>query len=248
MKLTRIPSPVYRVRLNGIQVPYTIRRSHRAKHLRITISAHDGVVLTYPTRLRRYINPDEFIREKQEWVLKHLERIGHDGTSEQLTDGTMLAWRGAQYELRIRYGERDEPEVRVGNGTITLALPEGFDGSLRTTLRSWYRTQAAAAIEREARLQSERIGVRYNRITVRDQKTKWGSCSRKGNLSFNWRLVLFPPHVLRYIVIHELCHLRHFDHSPAFWNLVARHVPDYERSVTWLRDHGARMEGPLRQR
>ena len=84
-------------------------------------------------------------------------------------------------------------------------------------------------------------GGTYSRITIRDQKTRWGSCSSKGTLSFNWRLMLAPPAILDYVVVHELCHLRHMDHSPAFWQAVGEVFPDYAFARKWLRKHGQEL-------
>lgn len=84
-------------------------------------------------------------------------------------------------------------------------------------------------------------GGSYNRITIRDQKTRWGSCSAKGNLSFNWRLMLAPPAILDYVVVHELCHLTHMNHSAAFWQKVASVYPDYRTARKWLKDHGREL-------
>ena len=79
------------------------------------------------------------------------------------------------------------------------------------------------------------LGVRYTRLSIRDQRTRWGSCSRSGALSFNWRLLLAPEQVLDYVIWHEVCHLRVMDHSPRFWSLVADHCPDYRDHVSWLK-------------
>ena len=87
----------------------------------------------------------------------------------------------------------------------------------------------------------EFTGGTYSRITIRDQKTRWGSCSSKGTLSFNWRLMLAPPAILDYVVVHELCHLRHMDHSPAFWQAVGEVFPDYASARKWLRKHGQEL-------
>ncbi len=84
-------------------------------------------------------------------------------------------------------------------------------------------------------------GGTYSRITIRDQKTRWGSCSSKGTLFFNWRLMLAPPAILDYVVVHELCHLRHMDHSPAFWQAVGEVFPDYASARKWLRKHGQEL-------
>jgi hypothetical protein len=220
----------------------------RAKHIRITISAHTGVVVTIPTRIKRYINPEAFLREKQEWVLRQLERIGPvvPPTPARLTNGTTVNLEGHPYTFRMYKNSIWKPQVELSGSELLLHLPLSFNGDPKETVKEWIRARAAHKIQLEVDRQAPRIGVPYSRITIRDQKTKWGSCSRKGNLSFNWRLILFPPRVLRYVVIHELCHLRHFNHSDRFWEMVEKFEPNYRDSVAWLKEHGVHMEGALR--
>jgi predicted metal-dependent hydrolase len=100
------------------------------------------------------------------------------------------------------------------------------------------RREAMARISLIAQSEAAALDVRYSRITLRDQRSRWGSCSSKGTLSFNWRLVLAPHDVLDYVVVHEICHLVELNHGPAFWRLVAKRRPDYRESKRWLDDHG----------
>ena len=85
------------------------------------------------------------------------------------------------------------------------------------------------------------LGVTYATISIRDQKTRWGSCSSKGNLSFSWRLILAPPKVLDYVVVHELCHRKEMNHSPRFWVLVESMIPDYKTHRKWLKENGEKL-------
>jgi predicted metal-dependent hydrolase len=231
--------------LDGTPVSYTVRRSARAKHMRITVSAHSGVVVTLPARLRRYVNPEELLREKKVWLLQHLQTIAVPPVSSPLRDGSLIHYLGRPVVVRVDHGG-SRPVVELEGSQLHLTLPYTFEGELKDLVRSWLREEAGIAVAREAARLAPQIGVSYNRLGIRDQKTKWGSCSRNGNLSFNWRLILFPPRVLRYIVIHELCHLRHFNHSDKFWDLVERHDPQYRDAIAWLKKHGALMEGDLR--
>lgn len=109
------------------------------------------------------------------------------------------------------------------------------------TLKKRYRSAARAQLEARVAFYHPRTGGHYTSITVRDQKTRWGSCSSRGTLSFNYRLVFAPPAVLDYVVVHELCHLTHMNHSKDFWNLVAAVMPDYAVHKKWLREHGQEL-------
>lgn len=100
------------------------------------------------------------------------------------------------------------------------------------------RRKAQKVLEERCRFYGGRMGVSYGRITVREQKTRWGSCSAKGNLSFNWKLVLMPEEILDYLVVHELAHRKEMNHSPAFWKVVEREIPDYKTRRAWLKQNG----------
>jgi len=108
-------------------------------------------------------------------------------------------------------------------------------------LDAWYRERAREETTRIVKREADRIGVPYSRIAIRDQRTRWGSCSPRGTLSFNWRLVMAPTSALHYVVVHELCHRLKHDHSPAFWRLVAHLRPSYREDKAWLDEHGAEL-------
>ncbi len=103
---------------------------------------------------------------------------------------------------------------------------------------AFYREQAARVLRERAAYFAAQMGVSYARITIRGQKTRWGSCSSKGNLNFNWKLMLCPREVQDYVVVHELAHLKEMNHSPAFYREVERILPDYRRQIQWLRVYG----------
>ena len=128
--------------------------------------------------------------------------------------------------------------TRVHRRGDELLVPEGDS---REALERWYRRAAREEIEPRLDAAVARLGRSYTRLAIRAQRTRWGSCSTTGVMSFNWRLLLAPAAVLDYVVWHEACHLAVMDHSPRFWALVAEHCPDYEASRRWLRRHGATL-------
>jgi len=123
-----------------------------------------------------------------------------------------------------------------GHGGDRLAVPAG--ASVDATVESWYRRTARTHFAAAMDAWAPRIGVTPARLTVRAQRSRWGSASAAGTISINWRLVTAPPEVGEYVVVHELVHLRHMDHSPAFWACVATHWPSHRREREWLRRHG----------
>jgi predicted metal-dependent hydrolase len=183
-------------------------------------------------------------------------------------DVAVLDIDGRQVELQVRRSNRVRGHrmvVRYGLPPELVVRPRATAAQIDEAIdfhRSWLERQLAKAVEprlgldqlrltaeqgrKEARArisllaQSEAaaLGVRYTRLTLRDQRSRWGSCSSSGALSFNWRLVLAPHDVLDYVVVHEVCHLVELNHGPAFWRLVAKRRPRYEESKQWLDDHG----------
>ena len=135
-----------------------------------------------------------------------------------------------QHWIVTKYLEQQEKQI---NKPVS-----GLTDAQRNALTQRYIVAAKEYFPKRAAYFRQFTGGTYNRITIRDQKTRWGSCSARGTLSFNWRLMLAPPAVLDYVVVHELCHLTHMDHSPAFWQAVEAVCPDYRTHRKWLKDHG----------
>jgi hypothetical protein len=117
-------------------------------------------------------------------------------------------------------------------GGFALAVPHV------PSVESWYREQARVEIERVVQRESRRLDVAYTALQIRDQRSRWGSCSSRGALSFNWRLVIAPSAILTYVVVHELCHIVRHDHSPEFWRLVEEARPTFREERKWLAEHG----------
>lgn len=119
---------------------------------------------------------------------------------------------------------------------------QGLTEQQKKALEDRYRKAAKEYIPKRVAFYQSFMSGSYERITIRDQKTRWGSCSSKGTLSFNWRLMLAPPAVLDYVVVHELCHLMHMNHSKAFWNAVEEIMPDYKIHRKWLKENGNKLQ------
>lgn len=131
-------------------------------------------------------------------------------------------------------------------GTVKVQIPASVAVSqlvihVRERLEGWLRSQARRVLEERVSLLSQKLGYSVKRIAIKDTKTRWGSCSRKGNVNFNWRLIMAPLPVVDYLVIHELSHLGEMNHSDRFWALVARHCPDYRSHVAWLKACGEKL-------
>ena len=124
---------------------------------------------------------------------------------------------------------------------VKPSLPQKEKTPRQKRLEAPYRQAAKEYIPKRAAHFAALLGVTYENITIRDQKTRWGSCSSKGTLSFNWRLMLAPPAVLDYVVIHELCHRKEMNHSPRFWRLVEQIMPDYKTKRQWLKENGNKL-------
>jgi len=227
------------ITIAGIKIPYTIRRNDRARRLWIRVEDEEGLVVILPKGRKASLVP-KVIREHREWVLKAIEKREErlKNAPPRLGEGRSLVYRGRTVDLRVRNNPCLVPKVRLQGDQLRVEMPRNSDKSLREVLSDWMKERALLIFSRRVEYFSAKIGLRYGTIQVRNQKTRWGSCSSKGQLSFNWRLLLAPPDVLDYLVIHEVSHLKYPDHSQRFWNLVKSLCPGYKRHQLWLKENG----------
>ena len=247
-------------RLPGGDLPYTLRRSPRARRLRVTIHPERGVVVSVPAAARRGWGRQEdlvqgFLAEREDWIRRHLGR--QEATRARLEDrpdlddGRLVPYLGVPHRVRIAdapRGVRSSRVSRVGGDDGDELLVERVIRDERPTaviLEAWFRARARTTLADAIARHAPVLGVTPRSVTIRDTTTRWGSCSRRGALSFSWRLVLAPPAALDAVAAHELCHLRVFGHSPVFWDLLATRVPDHVAWRRWLRKHAPELHAAL---
>jgi predicted metal-dependent hydrolase len=218
------------------EIPYTIRRSARARHVRVNVAPMGdlrsvGVEVVLPVRAPERAAAAA-VSELRPWIERRL------GEAEQVLAriaaraGT-VPYLGSTLELVPEPGR-----TRVHRRGARLLVPAGDH---RPALERYYRRAARAEIAPRLDRASALAGSSYSALDIRAQRTRWASCSSGGRMSFNWRLLLAPERVLEYVVWHEVCHLQVLDHSPRFWALLERHWPGYREDRDWLRRNGATL-------
>jgi len=228
--------------LDGYIVPYTIRRSSRARRLRLQIHLDSGAL--------EVVAPEAFdldlkkiLIENKAWILKKLEAAGWQAAARQAcqSQGRSVFYRGKQYmvETRVEPGSAGSVEVEEDRLIVTVAPGQQENGTVTAVLERWMRRMARLLINQRLRVMNEKLRLSYNRVFIRDQKTRWGSCSQQKNLNFNWRLVMAPLPVMDYIVAHELAHLVEMNHSRKFWAVVEQICPEYMVHRDWLKKNGS---------
>ena len=210
---------------------YTVRRASRARRVRVSVDPQTGVEVVLPQRAPARA-ADAAVRELRPWIERRLGELERVRAVVAAREGT-VPYLGEELLLQPEPGR-----TRVHRRGDVLRVPDGDAGP---ALERWYRRQAKAEIAPRLDVAVAALGTRYTGLTIRNQRTRWGSCSSTGAMSFNWRLLLAPEEVLDYVVWHEACHLVHMDHSPRFWGLVGQLMPGYELPRRWLRDHGATL-------
>jgi predicted metal-dependent hydrolase len=211
---------------------YTVRRSPRAKRVRVTVDPARGVEVVLPRRAPQR-EAAAAVRELRPWIERRVAEVARTQAAVAAR-GSTVPYLGTVLTLVPEPGRS-----RVHRRHSELLVPAGADQ--RPALERWYRRAARDEVQPRLDAACAAAHTSYSRLTIRGQKTRWASCSRTGEMSFNWRLLLAPEPVLEYVVWHEVCHLHVLDHSPRFWSLVARHCPGYREQVRWLRRYGATL-------
>jgi hypothetical protein len=210
-------------------VVYQVRRSDRARRVRVTVDLARGVEVVLPRRAPER-EAAAAIREFRPWIERRMAELS-DARAIVAARGETVPYLGQTLSLSVQAGR-----TRVTRRGDLLLVPVG--DARMPALERWYRRAARSEIEPRLKRACALAGTSYSGLTIRGQRTRWASCSRSGSMSFNWRLLLAPEAVLDYVVWHEVCHLEVMDHSPRFWRLVASRSPGYREHVRWLRTNG----------
>ena len=216
--------------LEGRAVPLRMRRNPRARRLILRIDPdNDGVIVTLPEG----VSPDaglDLAQRKAGWIIAHLDRLA---PPVAFRDGAVIPILGTDHQVR-HDAEGRGGVYRQGQDIIVMGRPE----HLARRLADWLRREARREITARTREKAAKLGRKAGRITLRNTRSRWGSCSASGDLSFCWRLILAPEPVLDYVVAHEVAHLAHANHGVRFWRAVAGLVDDVDPARAWLRRNG----------
>ena len=233
---------VCRLLLADMELQYVLKRSSR-KTVGITIQKNGAVVVTCPFRVSE-IYVKQLLQEKTQWILKKLNNIEMQGNSvnkkKVYEEGECFSYLGKEYKLKlIKNSNIKRANVGINEDNLVITLPNNFvTEDIRSILKLWYVSQFKLVVEERVKHYSSIIGVFPQKITIREQKTRWGSCSTKGNINLNWKLIMASLEVLDYVVIHELCHMKQMNHSKEFWKIVESIFPQYKECRKWLKENG----------
>ncbi|MCB9437709.1 MAG: M48 family metallopeptidase [Anaerolineales bacterium] len=225
------------IELNGQLITYTVRESRRAQRARLQISPHKGLELIVPAGLVSEQEHETMLRQKTDWILANLRQ------RPAFLTGDTLSFLGDPHTLELIATPNGKRTTVARQGqTLRIRLKANLAAAERQdtitrALQNWYKNQARHYLpQRVSEIATQHGFNGVGEVTIRGQRTRWGSCSSRGNLSLNWRLMMVLPSAIDYIIIHELCHLLEMNHSPRFWALVAQYCPDYQQWRRYLKN------------
>lgn len=223
--------------VEGRHVPVKIRHHPRARRYVLKIDPTRGEVCITAPKRGSHTQALAFAQSHSQWIA---ERLAELPTTVAFCAGAEIPFQGQPH--RVRHVDQKRGVIRVqpaleGDGLPGILVP-GDPNFLARRLTDWLRVQAKQELSLRVAHHASQLNVRPARITIRDQSSRWGSCSQTRTLSFSWRLILTPPDVLDYVAAHEVAHLVHMDHSKSFWKCLGSLYPNYRPAVKWLEEHG----------
>lgn len=225
------------------RIDFDIVRSSR-KTLGIHIGQGGQVLVKAPAWVSRS-QIREAVLGKSPWIREKAD-LARRGDALKIThrfaQGEPFLYLGRTYPLYIRYDPAMKNVcVDLTEDEFVIETPAIHGAVLEMAVLKWYRENALKLMEQRVQYYGQIFGALPSKVIVREQKSRWGSCNSKGELRLNWKLIMAPPGILDYVVVHELCHLKEMNHSPRFWNLVETLCPQYRQCRQWLKDYGAAL-------
>ena len=219
-------------------VTVAVRRHRRARHVRLHVDELGQVTASVPQRFAA-ARLDEIVRARGGWLENALLRMDEASRAAEvdLRRGDPVRLHGRWHPTSLQVGAR--ASVRFDGDRFVITCPVA--GDPHAALETWYRTHARTVFEQRVTFWAANFNLQHGAISIRNQRTRWGSCTHKADLSFNWRLVLAPEWVLDAIVVHELCHIDELNHSSRFWALLDQRFPQHRDAQAWLARNGGAL-------
>ena len=235
--------------LSELPLQYQLRRSERAKKTRIIVTA-EKIEVVAPSKIsERRIQA--FVTAQQAWIIDAVKRVQHRAqTSHSLApttyiEGAKIPFQGQQIPLTIKATTAKRLRVQLTDQHFVVYLPcsqaESSSERIKIALESWMKQRTRQLALQLIDKHSPKHQLFPRNLRIKTQKTRWGSCGPRNDINLNWLLLLAPPVIMEYVVIHELCHIKHKNHSQDFWQLVAAHMPNYLQHRRWLKQHGTSL-------
>ena len=215
----------------------------------IRIDPKAGVVIYSPQFLKAD-KIEEIVGKRAQWIIEKQELVKNRGylcPAKEFVSGEAFPYLGKQYRLKvIKHASKKEEKCKLINGRFMVQINRHSDGrrvkrTVRKALVDWYLGRAEQTIPERVKLYARQIGKWPERIEIKNHKRRWGSCSHRGIVRFNWKIIMAPVTILDYVIVHELCHLICADHSPHFWQKVQTIIPDYTKRRVQLREYSIQM-------
>lgn len=239
------------IKIHNNTFTYNVTYSKSRKTICLKLVNPTEIQVTAPATVSNS-DIEKILYKKYNWIEKQaifLKQLAETHINTQAVNQATILFLGQQYVLNITQAN-DKSGVMVVDDIIRLTIPPDLaptNFNCSKILEEWYKKSAANILLDKTRYWSAQLSVSPTKITIKDQKTRWGSCSNNGSINYNWRIIMAPPEVINYLVIHELTHLIIPNHSQDFWKLVAKYCPEFKKSRCWLKANGQLLMRFLRK-
>ena len=226
-------------------IKYDIIRSNRKKTA--TIDVVDGVVSVRVPHELSQESISALVSKKLSWIKKRVSEQSSVQTtySRELVSGSSISYLGKRY--RLKRSTDQAKSISMQRGYIVAHIDNNLlecdtEALIRRNLVDWYTDKARIYLNRRSKYWASKMGVSYSSISIKNYRSKWGDCNSIKGISYNWRIMFAPQSVIDYVVVHELCHLTHMNHSKEFWALVTKYCPNWKEKRLWLKEHSRALD------
>ncbi len=226
-----------------LEFEYEVIRRPRRKTASISVKPDNAVVIIVPHKLPQE-SIEQIVKSKTRWIrskLRFNQEVREKHKPKEFVSGEAFTYLGRNYRLKVVEGEARPATLSQGRLNVYVPLnltSENREQYIIRQLTAWYQEHAVKRLQEKTIRHAERLGVEPARIGVKTYKSRWGSCHKDGRVYFNWRIIMAPHSVVDYVVVHELCHLIHHNHSAAYWKLIEHTCPDFRDAKEWLKING----------